>query len=161
VFGLGVVEITVILVVALLVLGPKRLPDAARSMGRSLAEFRRASNEIRNALVLEGSAQAGPPMGTAYGSDSAQDGELSESSESESGGGGGSGGAGEVASSSQPTGTPGSPGRAVAAAGAPASSGPGSVIETTAVRADVPPLPPTDGDAPSAPESSSKLKTDT
>ncbi len=62
-FGLGIWEISIVLVVALLVLGPKRLPDAARSLGRSLAEFRRASNEIRNALVLEGSVQPGPPMG--------------------------------------------------------------------------------------------------
>jgi len=61
-FGLGIAEITVILLVALLVLGPKRLPDAARSLGRSLAEFRRASNDIRNALVLESSPEPGPPL---------------------------------------------------------------------------------------------------
>jgi Tat protein translocase TatB subunit len=53
VFGLGVTEILLILVVALLVLGPKRLPEAARSLGRSMAEFRRASNEIRTSLVLD------------------------------------------------------------------------------------------------------------
>jgi sec-independent protein translocase protein TatB len=53
VFGLGVTEILLILVVALLVLGPKRLPEAARSLGRSMAEFRRASSEIRSSLNLE------------------------------------------------------------------------------------------------------------
>ncbi len=52
-FGLGVTEILLILVVALLVLGPKRLPEAARSLGRSMAEFRRASNEIRTSLNLD------------------------------------------------------------------------------------------------------------
>jgi TatA/E family protein of Tat protein translocase len=51
VFGLGATEILVILVIALLVLGPKRLPDAARSLGRGMAEFRRASAELRNAIT--------------------------------------------------------------------------------------------------------------
>lgn len=49
-FGLGATEVIVILVIALLVLGPKRLPDAARSLGRGMAEFRRASAELRNAI---------------------------------------------------------------------------------------------------------------
>jgi Tat protein translocase TatB subunit len=46
-FGIGMTELMVILVVGLLVLGPKRLPGVARSLGRSLAEFRRASNDLR------------------------------------------------------------------------------------------------------------------
>ena len=37
-----------ILVVALLVLGPKRLPEAARQMGRAMSEFRRVSNDLQN-----------------------------------------------------------------------------------------------------------------
>jgi Tat protein translocase TatB subunit len=53
VFGLGVGEILLILVIALVVLGPKRLPEAARSLGKSMAEFRRASNEIRSSLNLD------------------------------------------------------------------------------------------------------------
>ena len=44
-------ELLVILVVALLVLGPKRLPEVARSLGRGLAEFRRASSELRQSLT--------------------------------------------------------------------------------------------------------------
>ncbi|MFQ5513890.1 MAG: twin-arginine translocase TatA/TatE family subunit [Myxococcota bacterium] len=43
-------ELLVILVVALLVLGPKRLPEVARSLGRGMAEFRRASSDIRQSL---------------------------------------------------------------------------------------------------------------
>ena len=39
-----------ILVVALLVFGPKRLPDLARSLGTGMAEFRRASNDLRRTL---------------------------------------------------------------------------------------------------------------
>ena len=47
-FGIGFPELLVILVVALIVLGPKRIPDVARSLGRGLAEFRRATGEITN-----------------------------------------------------------------------------------------------------------------
>ena len=44
-------ELLVIGVIALLVLGPKRLPEMARSLGRGLAEFRRASNEMRREFL--------------------------------------------------------------------------------------------------------------
>ena len=46
-FGIGMTELLVIFVIGLVVLGPKRLPSLARSLGRSLAEFRRASDDIR------------------------------------------------------------------------------------------------------------------
>jgi Tat protein translocase TatB subunit len=51
VFGIGMTELLVILVIGLLVLGPKRLPDLARSLGRGLAEFRRASTEMRREFM--------------------------------------------------------------------------------------------------------------
>jgi Tat protein translocase TatB subunit len=50
VFGIGMTELLVVLVVALLVLGPRRLPEIARSLGRGMAEFRRASNDLRASL---------------------------------------------------------------------------------------------------------------
>ena len=40
--GIGPMELVVVLVIALLVLGPKRLPDAGRSLGRGLREFKDA-----------------------------------------------------------------------------------------------------------------------
>ena len=46
-FGLGFTEILVILGVALLVFGPDKLPDLAKTLGRSLAELRRAVDEIK------------------------------------------------------------------------------------------------------------------
>jgi Tat protein translocase TatB subunit len=55
-FGIGLPELLVILVVALLVLGPKRLPEVARTLGKGLAEFRRATSdlteELRDAQVM-------------------------------------------------------------------------------------------------------------
>ncbi len=50
-FGIGMTELLVILGLALLVFGPKRLPELARSLGRSFGEFRRASNELRTTLM--------------------------------------------------------------------------------------------------------------
>ena len=55
-FGIGPTELIIILAIALLVLGPKRLPDLARSLGKGLAEFKRATadvtEELDNARIL-------------------------------------------------------------------------------------------------------------
>ena len=52
-FGIGPMELVLILVVALLVLGPKRMPELARTLGRGLGEFRKASNDLRQSLALD------------------------------------------------------------------------------------------------------------
>jgi sec-independent protein translocase protein TatA len=51
--SLGFGEILVILVIALIVFGPRRLPEMGRSIGRSLREFRRATSEIRSEITSD------------------------------------------------------------------------------------------------------------
>jgi sec-independent protein translocase protein TatB len=52
-FNIGSGEIALIAVVALLVLGPKRLPELARGLGKFLREFRRQTDEVRNVVERE------------------------------------------------------------------------------------------------------------
>ena len=53
-FGsIGMPEMIIILVVALIVFGPRKLPELGKSLGRSLNEFKKASNELRNTLEEE------------------------------------------------------------------------------------------------------------
>ena len=53
-FGsIGVPELIIILTIALIVFGPRKLPELGRSLGRSLNEFKRASNELRHTLDEE------------------------------------------------------------------------------------------------------------
>lgn len=49
-FGLGVGEILLILGLALIFIGPERLPDLARSLARGYAEFRRSFDEVKNTI---------------------------------------------------------------------------------------------------------------
>lgn len=52
-FGIGSTELLVILIVALLVLGPKNLPKIAHTLGRAMGEFRRVSTEFQRTLNTE------------------------------------------------------------------------------------------------------------
>ncbi|MFP4477548.1 MAG: twin-arginine translocase TatA/TatE family subunit [Desulfatibacillaceae bacterium] len=52
-FGMGMPEILVILAVALIVIGPKKLPDLARSLGRGIMEFKRATQELKDSIDLD------------------------------------------------------------------------------------------------------------
>ena len=53
-FGsLGMPELIVIFVIALVVFGPRKLPELGRSLGRGIAEFKKATNELQNTLEQE------------------------------------------------------------------------------------------------------------
>ncbi len=53
-FGsLGFPELMMIFAVALIVFGPKKLPEIGRSIGRAMGEFKRATNELKNTLEEE------------------------------------------------------------------------------------------------------------
>lgn len=52
-FGLGLPEIIVIFVIALVVFGPKRLPDLGKSIGRAMAEFKKASEDFQESVKSE------------------------------------------------------------------------------------------------------------
>jgi len=62
-FGIGFQEMLIILVVVLIFFGPKRLPDLAKSLGKGIAEFKKASEEVRKGIedaVKEESAAEAP-----------------------------------------------------------------------------------------------------
>jgi TatA/E family protein of Tat protein translocase len=50
---IGFPELMIIFVVALIIFGPRKLPELGRSLGKSIGEFKRASNELRNTLDEE------------------------------------------------------------------------------------------------------------
>ena len=52
-FGIGTTEILVILVLALLIIGPSKLPEVARTLGKGMAEFRRMSSDVKKTVDLE------------------------------------------------------------------------------------------------------------
>jgi len=52
-FGLGMGEVVIILVLALILLGPQKLPDAAKQLGKGLREFRKATEDLKSQFETE------------------------------------------------------------------------------------------------------------
>ena len=51
--SIGMPELIIIFVIALIIFGPRKLPELGRSLGKSINEFKRASNELKNTLDEE------------------------------------------------------------------------------------------------------------
>lgn len=66
-FGIGMPELILILALALILLGPRKLPEIARALGKGLAEFRRATDELKDELrqveeeIEQSASDANPP----------------------------------------------------------------------------------------------------
>jgi sec-independent protein translocase protein TatA len=58
--NIGPVELIIILVIALLILGPGRLPDVGSALGKSIREFRKAATDVQDSVKLD-AAPAAPP----------------------------------------------------------------------------------------------------
>ncbi len=52
-FGIGMPEMLIIMAVALIVIGPRKLPDLAKSLGKALREFRGATGELKSSLNID------------------------------------------------------------------------------------------------------------
>ena len=52
-FGIGMPEMLMILAIALIVIGPKKLPDLAKSLGRAMREFKRATSDFKETLAVD------------------------------------------------------------------------------------------------------------
>jgi sec-independent protein translocase protein TatB len=52
-FGIGMPEFLLIMAIALIVIGPKKLPDLARALGKALGEFKKATSELKDSLEID------------------------------------------------------------------------------------------------------------
>jgi sec-independent protein translocase protein TatA len=59
-FGIGMQELLIILVIALIVVGPKKLPELAKSLGRGFAEFKRTADDFQSTMMADMSLDTSP-----------------------------------------------------------------------------------------------------
>jgi len=52
-FGIGMTEVLLILAVALVILGPKKLPELAKTLGKAFGEFKRSVNDLKSSIDIE------------------------------------------------------------------------------------------------------------
>ena len=64
-FNVGPLELIIVLVIALLVIGPKRLPEMGNSLGKTIREFRNASSDVTDAVSLDSESKPAPQQATA------------------------------------------------------------------------------------------------
>jgi len=67
VFGIGIPELIVIFIVALIIFGPKKLPDLGKALGRGLSEFKKATQEFKDSIEVDARPtrpQTPPPVST-------------------------------------------------------------------------------------------------
>ena len=70
-FGIGMPELLLILALALIVLGPKKLPELVRALGKGMAEFRKATDELKDEFrqmehEIDESSPGAPPADKAF-----------------------------------------------------------------------------------------------
>lgn len=61
-FGIGVSELIIIFIIALIVIGPQKLPDIAKALGKAFAEFKKATEEIKNSVKDDIEKTANSPL---------------------------------------------------------------------------------------------------
>ncbi len=66
-FGIGMSELLLLFVLALLIFGPKKLPEIGKQLGRALGELRRASEDLKEGWAAEVAAVEEPPAAPAAG----------------------------------------------------------------------------------------------